>query len=113
MRGELERGLPLLDRAIAVNPCRPKWFDAGYVVALPSSRGHERALHELGVAVGALIDSGVAWVLSRLDLQMVRWPRCDDEMVVETWPSAAAARPCCRAASFSVTTTRPRSATSC
>jgi acyl-ACP thioesterase len=43
---------------------------------------------ELGVAVDALIESGVAWVLSRLDLQVVRWPRCDDEMVVETWPAA-------------------------
>jgi medium-chain acyl-[acyl-carrier-protein] hydrolase len=42
----------------------------------------------LGVAVDALIDSGVAWVLSRLDLTMKEWPRCDDEIVVETWPAA-------------------------
>jgi len=42
----------------------------------------------LGVAVDALIDSGVAWVLSRLDLKVERWPRVDDEIVVETWPAA-------------------------
>ena len=42
----------------------------------------------LGVGVDTLIDSGVAWVLSRLDLQMKRWPGNDDEIVVETWPAA-------------------------
>lgn len=43
---------------------------------------------KLGVAVDVLIDSGVAWVLSRLDLKVERWPRVDDEIVVETWPAA-------------------------
>jgi acyl-CoA thioesterase FadM len=43
---------------------------------------------ELGVAVDALVDSGVAWVLNRLDLHVQRWPRSDDEIVIETWPSA-------------------------
>ena len=43
---------------------------------------------KLGVAVDALIDSGVAWVLSRLDLKVERWPRVDDEIVIETWPAA-------------------------
>jgi len=43
---------------------------------------------EIGVAVDTLIESGVAWVLSRLDLHMERWPRIDDEIVVETWPAA-------------------------
>jgi medium-chain acyl-[acyl-carrier-protein] hydrolase len=43
---------------------------------------------ELGVAVDALVDNGVAWVLSRLDLHVERWPRCDDDIVVETWPAA-------------------------
>jgi medium-chain acyl-[acyl-carrier-protein] hydrolase len=33
---------------------------------------------ELGVAVDALVDNGVAWVLSRLDLHVERWPRCDE-----------------------------------
>ena len=43
---------------------------------------------ELGVAVDALIDSGVAWVLSRLDLRVERWPQVGDEVVIETWPAA-------------------------
>lgn len=43
---------------------------------------------ELGVAVDSLIESGVAWVLSRLDLRVEQWPRCDDEIVIETWPAA-------------------------
>jgi medium-chain acyl-[acyl-carrier-protein] hydrolase len=43
----------------------------------------------LGVAVEALIGSGVAWVLSRLSLRVERWPGVDDEIVVSTWPEAA------------------------
>lgn len=43
----------------------------------------------LGVAVEALIGSGVAWVLSRLSLRVARWPVVDDEVVVATWPEAA------------------------
>ena len=43
----------------------------------------------LGVAVESLIDSGVAWVLSRLHLQMDRWPRADEGIEIETWPEAA------------------------
>jgi medium-chain acyl-[acyl-carrier-protein] hydrolase len=35
---------------------------------------------ELGVAVDALIGRGVAWVLSRLDLDVKRWPRGEDEI---------------------------------
>ena len=42
----------------------------------------------LGVAVETLIDSGVAWVLSRLHLEMNRWPKADDTIVIETWPEA-------------------------
>ena len=42
----------------------------------------------LGVAVEALIDSGFAWVLSRLQLKMERWPGADEEIVIETWPDA-------------------------
>ncbi len=42
----------------------------------------------LGVAVELLIDSGFAWVLSRLELEMERWPGVDEEIVVETWPDA-------------------------
>jgi medium-chain acyl-[acyl-carrier-protein] hydrolase len=43
----------------------------------------------LGVAVEKLIENGVAWVLSRLHLEMERWPEADEETVVETWPEAA------------------------
>jgi acyl-ACP thioesterase len=43
----------------------------------------------LGVAVESLIDSGVAWVLSRLHLEMDRWPATDEDITIETWPEAA------------------------
>lgn len=43
----------------------------------------------LGVAVESLIDSGVAWVLSRLHLEMHGWPAADDMLIIETWPEAA------------------------
>jgi adenylate cyclase len=32
LRGDLDRGLPMLDRAIALNPCHPAWFHTGYVI---------------------------------------------------------------------------------
>ena len=43
----------------------------------------------LGVAVESLIDSGVAWVLSKLQLEIDRWPTADEEIVIKTWPEAA------------------------
>ena len=43
---------------------------------------------ELGVAVERLVDSGVAWVLTRLHLVVRRWPRAEDRMIIETWPEA-------------------------
>lgn len=43
----------------------------------------------LGVAVETLIENGVAWVLSRLHLEMQRWPTSDERIVIETWPEAA------------------------
>ena len=51
-----------------------------------AATGHARVL---GVAVETLLESGVAWVLSRLQLTMDRWPRGAEEIVVETWPEAA------------------------
>ena len=48
--------------------------------------GHARIL---GVAVETLLEHGVAWVLSRLQLKMERWPANGEEIVVETWPEAA------------------------
>jgi adenylate cyclase len=47
MRGEFERGLPLLDRAIAVNPCHPSWFHGGYVVDHLRRLNYEGALVEV------------------------------------------------------------------
>lgn len=44
---------------------------------------------ELGVAVESLLESGVAWVLSRLRMRVDRWPGTDAEIVVTTWPEAA------------------------
>lgn len=44
---------------------------------------------ELGVGVDVLIGSGIAWVLSRLHLEMQRWPTADEKIVIETWPEAA------------------------
>ena len=43
----------------------------------------------LGVAVETLIENGIAWVLSRLHLEMQRWPTSDEHIVIETWPEAA------------------------
>jgi acyl-ACP thioesterase len=43
----------------------------------------------LGVAVDTLIENGVAWVLSRLHLEMQRWPTSNEYIVIETWPQAA------------------------
>ncbi|MEJ2189349.1 MAG: hypothetical protein P8Y93_07985 [Acidobacteriota bacterium] len=47
MRGSFVRGLPLLERAMAVNPCHPNWFHAGRVIHLISRRSYEEALAEL------------------------------------------------------------------
>jgi acyl-ACP thioesterase len=43
---------------------------------------------ELGVSVESLIDGGVAWVLSRLQVVVRRWPASGDELVIVTWPEA-------------------------
>ncbi len=47
MRGEFEKGLPLLDSAIAANPCHPHWFHAGHVISLLHQHDYEGALFEL------------------------------------------------------------------
>lgn len=43
----------------------------------------------LGVSVEALMENGVAWVLSHLDLEVTRWPGPDAEIIITTWPEAA------------------------
>jgi tetratricopeptide (TPR) repeat protein len=47
MRGEFERGLPLLDRAIHMNPCHPSWFHGAYVIAHLRQGDYDHALQEL------------------------------------------------------------------
>jgi adenylate cyclase len=47
MRGSFARGLPMLERAIAANPCHPNWFHAGRIIHLISQRNFEQALAEL------------------------------------------------------------------
>jgi TolB-like protein len=47
MRGEFDRGLPLLDRAIAANPCHPNWFHGGYVINYLRQQEYDLALLEV------------------------------------------------------------------
>ena len=44
MMGDTERGLPLLNRAVSLNPCSPAWFHAGFVVDHLLQRDYTRAL---------------------------------------------------------------------
>ncbi len=46
LRGERERGLALLDRAIAASPCHPSWFRAGEIIDLMVRGEYEQALVE-------------------------------------------------------------------
>jgi len=43
----------------------------------------------LGVATDRLLAEGRAWVLTRLQVAVARYPRWREEVTVETWPSAA------------------------
>jgi TolB-like protein len=47
MRGEFDRGLPLVNRAIAMNPCHPGWFHAGYLASALGRHDYESALRVL------------------------------------------------------------------
>jgi len=60
-------------------PILCKWLEEAAV-------GHAKILD---VAVETLFEHGVAWVLSRLQMTMGRWPASGEEIVVETWPEAA------------------------
>lgn len=63
----------------------------GYVkpVALLNYLQSAAAEHALmlGVGVGDLLKRGYTWVLSRLHLRMVRYPRIRDRIVFRTWPA--------------------------
>jgi len=43
----------------------------------------------LGVATDRLLEVGRAWVLTRLQVRVERYPRWREDVSVETWPSAA------------------------
>lgn len=47
MRGDFERGLPLLDRAITANPCHPDWFHLAYICDQLRRQDYDRALWEI------------------------------------------------------------------
>ena len=47
MRGDFELGLPLLDRAIAMNPCHPRWFHGASIIDGLHHRDYTRALLDL------------------------------------------------------------------
>lgn len=44
---------------------------------------------ELGVSVQKLFEQNLTWVLSRLHLQIDKYPRWGDQITVKTWPSGA------------------------
>jgi adenylate cyclase len=46
LRGDVEHGLSLLDRAISANPCHPAWFHGGYIIDHLLRREYEQALRE-------------------------------------------------------------------
>ena len=69
LRGEIEQGLPLLDRAIALNPCHPRWFHAGHVVDHLLRGDDERALAETSKHrpfISFWDDAMIAAILGRL-----------------------------------------------
>lgn len=44
LRGEIDVGIPLLDQAIAFNPCHPAWFTGAYIVGQLLNDDYEQAL---------------------------------------------------------------------
>lgn len=46
LRGEVDIGLALLDRAVSYNPCHPAWFRSGYVIDHLVHDDYEKALAE-------------------------------------------------------------------
>jgi len=68
-RGETERGIELLDRAIAVNPCHPAWFRVGYVIDYLTRQEYQQALVETQTYhpfMGFWSDVALAAILGKL-----------------------------------------------
>jgi len=70
LRGEIDIGIPLLDQAIAFNPCHPAWFTGGYIIGHLLNDDYERALAETRTHRPFLDfwdDVIIAAILGRLD----------------------------------------------
>ncbi len=46
LRGEIDIGIPLLERAVSCNPCHPAWFHGGHVVVHLLNDDYEKGLAE-------------------------------------------------------------------
>ncbi|RLL47128.1 acyl-ACP thioesterase [Oceanobacillus piezotolerans] len=44
------------------------------------------AASNLGAGIDVLEDSGIAWILMRIRVDILRLPKWDEEIVIETWP---------------------------
>ena len=55
------------------------------ILALMQDVAAEHAM-ELGVSVRDLLRQGLTWVLSRITLEMDRYPRSAEEITIRTWP---------------------------
>lgn len=43
--------------------------------------------HALGFSVNHLLEEGVSWVMQRLKLDVIQWPKHNDQVFVDTWAS--------------------------
>jgi adenylate cyclase len=70
LMGEVDRGLPLLDRSVSLNPCGPAWFHAGYVIDYLLQDDYDRALavtRTYHPFISFWDDVMIAAILGRLD----------------------------------------------
>jgi adenylate cyclase len=80
MHGDVDQGLPLLDRAIDLNPCHPRWFHAGYVIDHLLRGDDERALAEASKHrpfISFWDDVMIAAIFGRLDRKDEARPHID------------------------------------
>ncbi len=61
------------------------WRPSAILEAMQEAAGAHAEL--LGVGRGALLNRNLAWVLTRLEVEMDRYPRHRDRITVETWPT--------------------------
>ena len=81
MRGDFDRGLALLDRAIAVCPCHPRWFHSAYVLRRILEHDYEGALAETTKHLPFIgywddaVQAAMLGKLGRIDEARVMWSR--------------------------------------